>query len=77
MIIDTSALLAILYREEDAEWLVTAMVTAPVRRMSAANFLETAINVDTHGDPLSRATGEPLLFKGNDFSNTDLVTVTR
>lgn len=129
MIIDTSALLAVLYQEEDAEWFVTAIVTAPARQMSAANFLEAAINVDTYGDPeasrqfdrfmrqaaieivpitqehaqiarqayldfgkgrhkaalnfgdcfayaLARATGEPLLFKGNDFANTDLVTVT-
>lgn len=130
MIIDTSALLAILYQEEDAEQFVTALVTAPARRMSAANFLEAAINVDAHGDPeasrqldtfirhaaieivpvtlehaqiarqayldfgngrhkaalnfgdcfayaLARATGEPLLFKGNDFANTDLANVTR
>lgn len=130
MIIDTSALLAILYQEEDAEWFVTALVTASARRMSAANFLEAAINVDAHGDPeasrqldhfvrqaaieivpvtlehaqiarqayldfgkgrhkaalnfgdcfayaLARATGEPLLFKGSDFPNTDIVPVTR
>lgn len=130
MIVDTSALLAVLYQEEDAEWFVTVLVTAPTRRMSAANFLEAAINVDAHGDPeasrqldhflrqaaieivpvtlehaqiarqayldfgkgrhkaalnfgdcfayaLARATGEPLLFKGNDFANTDVVTVTR
>ena len=105
-------------------------MTAPVRRLSAANFLEAAINIDAHGDAgasrqldtflrhaeieiasitleqaqiarqacqdfgkgrhkaglnfgdcfayaLARATGEPLLFKGNDFSNTDIVPVTR
>lgn len=50
MIVDTSALLAVLYQEEDAEWFVSAIVTAPVRRMSAANFLEAAINIDAHGD---------------------------
>ena len=125
MIIDTSALLAILYQEEDAEWFVKAVVTTPICRMSAANFLEAAINIDTHGDSeasrqldnfvrkagieiaiitpeqaqiarqayqdfgkgrhkaglnfgdcfayaLARITGEPLLFKGNDFVNTDL-----
>lgn len=130
MIIDTSALLAILYQEEDAEWFANAIALAAVRRMSAANFLEAAINIDTHGDPeasrqldtfirhaeieiaavtheqaqiarqayqdfgkgrhkaalnfgdcfayaLARASGEPLLFKGNDFSNTDIVAVTR
>jgi ribonuclease VapC len=130
VIIDISALLAILYQEEDAEWFVTAMVTASIRRMSAASFLEAAINIDTHGDPeasrqldhfirqaaieiaavtpehaqiarqayldfgkgrhkaaltfgdcfayaLAKATGEPLLFKGNNFSNTDIVPVRR
>ncbi len=40
MIVDTSALLAILFQEEDAEWFVDALVAAPARRMSAANFLE-------------------------------------
>jgi len=51
MIVDTSALLAILYKEDDAEWFVRAIVTAPICRMSAANFLEAAINIDVHGDP--------------------------
>jgi ribonuclease VapC len=129
MIVDTSALLAILYQEEDAEWFVQAIVSAPICRMSAANFLEAAINIDTNGDPeasrqldnfirkasieiaaitseqaqiarqayqdfgkgrhkaglnfgdcfayaLARATGEPLLFKGNDFVDTDLLLYT-
>ncbi len=50
MIIDTSALLAILYREEDAERFVRAIATEMVCRMSAANFLEAAINIDSRGD---------------------------
>ncbi len=126
MIINTSALLAILYQEEDAESFAKAIVIAPTRRMSAANFLEAAINIDVHGDPeasrqldnfirqagieiaaitidqaqiarqayqdfgkgrhkaglnfgdcfayaLARETGEPLLFKGDDFAFTDIV----
>ena len=130
IIVQHLALLAILYQEEDAAWFVSAIVAAPVRRLSAANFLEAAINIDAHGDAeasrqldnfirhaeieiasitleqtqiarqayqdfgkgrhkaalnfgdcfayaLARATGEPLLFKGNDFSNTDIVPVTR
>jgi ribonuclease VapC len=125
MIVDTSALLAVLYQEDDAEQFVRALATAPTRRMSAANFLEAAINIDTYGDSeasrqldnfirqagleivaitlehaqiarqayqdfgkgrhkaglnfgdcfayaLARATGEPLLFKGNDFAQTDI-----
>jgi ribonuclease VapC len=50
MIIDTSALLAILYQEEDAVYFAEAIAVAPVCRMSAANFLEAAINIDVHGD---------------------------
>jgi ribonuclease VapC len=125
MIIDTSALLAILYQEEDAIYFAEAIAAAPVGQMSAANFLEAAINIDVHGDAeasrqldtfirragieirsvtleqaqiarqayldfgkgrhpaglnfgdcfayaLVRETGEPLLFKGNDFGKTDI-----
>ena len=125
MIIDTSALLAILYLEDDAEYYAEAIVSATVCRMSAANFLEAAINIDARGDAeasrqldtfirqanieiapitleqaqiarqayrdfgkgrhkaglnfgdcfsyaLARSTGEPLLFKGNDFVYTDI-----
>jgi len=38
MIIDTSALLAILYQEEEAEQFVRAIATEMVCRMSATNF---------------------------------------
>jgi ribonuclease VapC len=125
MIIDTSALLAILFQEEDAEQFVRAIATETVCRMSAANFLEAAINIDSRGGAeasrqldsfirrtgieiaevtvtqaqiarqayqdfgkgrhkaglnfgdcfayaLARDTGEPLLFKGNDFIYTDI-----
>ena len=126
MIIDTSALLAILYQEEDAIYFAEAIAVAPVAQMSAVNFLEAAINIDVHGDAeasrqldafirragieirsvtfeqaqiarqayldfgkgrhpaglnfgdcfayaLVRETGEPLLFKGNDFGKTDIL----
>lgn len=126
MIIDTSALLAILYKEEDAESFGRAIANEPICRMSAANFLEAAINIDSRGGAeasrqldffirqagieiteitfvqaqiarqayqdfgkgrhkaglnfgdcfayaLARDTGEPLLFKGNDFIYTDIV----
>jgi ribonuclease VapC len=126
MIIDTSALLAILYQEEDAAYFAGAIAAAPVGRMSVANFLEAAINIDVSGDAeasrqldtfirragieinavtfeqaqiarqayldfgkgrhpaglnfgdcfayaLARETGEPLLFKGDDFAKTDIL----
>ena len=126
MIIDSSAVLAILFAEEDAPVFAQAIEAAEARRMSAANWLETAIRVDQGGDAvasnafddffdqagvsveavtatqaqlarrayraygkatghpaklnfgdcfayaLAKETGEPLLFKGDDFSRTDV-----
>ena len=50
MIIDSSALLAVLFQEEDARYFAEAIASAFTCRMSAANFLEVAINIDVHGD---------------------------
>ena len=49
MIIDTSALLAILNREPDAERYETAILTAARCRMSVANVLEASIVVESRG----------------------------
>ena len=46
MIIDTSAVLAILFAEVDAPRFADAIARAPVRLISAANFLEAGIVVD-------------------------------
>jgi ribonuclease VapC len=125
MIIDTSAIVAILFDEDDAEIYAKAISEADSCRISAATFVETAIVVEAqtrnnggrqldafirragitiepvteeqahiarqaftdfgkgrhpaglnYGDcfsyALSKATGEPLLFKGKDFAKTDL-----
>ena len=125
MIIDTSAVLAILLREPDASRFADAITHAWPRRMSVANLLEAVIVVEGRGGPaagheldvlleragvefvpvtsahasaarqawrrfgkgnhpaalnygdcfayaLSKSTGEPLLFKGNDFALTDI-----
>ena len=126
MIIDTSALLAVLRNEPEALSCAEAIEGAATRRISAANFLEAAIVIDASRDPiasrrlddllkvadiaiepvtedqarigreayrdfgkgsghpaqlnfgdcfayaLAKATGEPLLFKGDDFSHTDI-----
>lgn len=125
MIVDTSALVAILFCEEDSEKYARAIAEAESRRMSAASFVETAIVIDAQtrtegssqfdtfirragitiepvtqeqaylarqayldfgrgrhpaglnfGDcfayALAKATGEPLLFKGEDFAKTDV-----
>ncbi len=129
MIVDTSALIAILRAEPDAESFALAIAAAAAPRMSVANYLETAIVIDSSGDPvasrqvdtlvakaglalepvtadqarvaraayrdfgrgsghpaklnfgdcfayaLATCTDEPLLFKGDDFTHTDVVVV--
>jgi ribonuclease VapC len=124
MIVDSSAVLAILFNEGDAETYARAISEAETRRISAANFVEVAIVIEAQtregsrqfdaffrradivieavteeqahvarqaytdfgkgrhpaelnfGDcfayALAKVTGEPLLFKGQDFSKTDI-----
>ena len=126
MIIDTSAIMAILLVEPEAERFALAIRRAASPRMSAGNHIElivTAIRRDDPVDPaivydtlgrlriaiaavdaeqvaiaqqayltygrgrhparlnfgdcfayaLAKTTGEPLLFKGDDFAHTDVV----
>ena len=125
MIVDSSALLAVLFREPGFEAFDTAIVDAPSCGISAAGFLEVSIVVESRGgdrasrqydsflrqarisiEPiteeqahiarqaystygkgrhpaalnfgdcfsyaLAKSTGEPLLFKGDDFRKTDI-----
>jgi len=126
VIIDTSALVAILRAEEDAREMAHAIERAESRRISAASYLEAAVVIDGSRDPvasrrfdelvsaadlivepvtheqariardayrdfgkgsghkaglnfgdcfayaLAKATGESLLFKGDDFGHTDI-----
>lgn len=53
MIIDTSALIAILRAEDDAAAMAYAIEGAAVRRISAANYLETAVVIDSSRDPIA------------------------
>lgn len=126
MIVDTSALIAILAREQGFELFDDAISRATSCRLSAAGFVETSIVVELRGgagarrflesllrssaisiEPvtveqallareafsdygkgrhpaglnfgdcfsyaLAKATGEPLLFKGEDFRQTDVI----
>lgn len=128
MIVDTSALLAILYAEDDAERYAEALAGSELRLISAANYLEAGIVVDRQfgaaagrqfdalmtranieveavtrsqadiarqaylefgkgnhpaglnfGDcfayALAKASGLPLLYKGDDFAKTDVAKV--
>jgi ribonuclease VapC len=125
MVIDTSALVAMLTDEPEAARFETAVAADPVRLMSTASYLEAAIVIETRfGEPggreldlwlhragvdlvavgvdqveaarvayrrfgkgrhraglnfgdcfayaLARASGQPLLFKGDDFTHTDI-----
>jgi ribonuclease VapC len=129
MITDTSAIVAILFAEPEAEHFARVIIEADHCRLSAASFVELAIVVErqlgTNGSrqldvflkigrieiepvsaeqahiarqayldfgkgrhpaalnfidcfayALAKAMREPLLFKGNDFSKTDIVTAT-
>jgi ribonuclease VapC len=50
MIIDASALVAIIRSERDAQRFATALETASTSRMSAANYFEAAIVIDGSRD---------------------------
>jgi ribonuclease VapC len=128
MVLDTSALLVILLNEPESPEFRLAVEADPVRLVSAASLLETAMVIETRfgesggreldllvhkadvhvvsvdleqveiarhafrrfgkgrhpaglnfGDcfsyALSRSSGEPLLFKGDDFAKTDVEIV--
>lgn len=49
MIVDSSAVVAILNQEPDAEYYEMAIVSAPTCRMSVANVLEASIVVEGRG----------------------------
>ena len=51
MIVDSSALVAILTNEEDGDRLSQVLDAAKVVRLSAATYLETSIVIDAHRDP--------------------------
>ena len=128
MIVDTSALIAILRDERDAMAYARAIANAAIRRISAATYVETAAVIDASRDPiasrrlddlfrearfaiepvteaqariareayrdfgrgsghparlnfgdcfayaLAKAMNEPLLFKGDDFTRTDITS---
>ena len=51
MIVDSSALIAMLTNEEDGEALSRVLDGPDAVRMSAASYLETSIVIDAHRDP--------------------------
>lgn len=63
MIIDTSAVLAILFDENDAARFADAMAGAERRAMSAANFLEAGVVVDNQLGPAAGRQLDALLAR--------------
>lgn len=61
MIIDSSALIAILRQEPDAAVHADAIAASAERRISAANFVETAIVIDGSRDPVASRRLDDLL----------------
>ena len=53
MIIDTSALIAILRNEPEAETCVKAIVSAATRRVSAVSYVEAGIVIDASKSPVA------------------------
>lgn len=52
MIVDTSAVIAILKEEDDAAVYAHAIATAEARRLSAVSYLECGIVLDSQRDPI-------------------------
>jgi ribonuclease VapC len=61
MIVDTSALIAILRDEQDAMSYAQAIATARVTRISAVNYVETAAVIDAGRDPIASRRFDDLL----------------
>ena len=53
MIIDTSAIIAILRNEAEAPAYARAIPDTPIRRVSAVNFVESAVVIDASRDPIA------------------------
>ena len=53
MIVDTSAIVAILRDEPEAMSCARAIADATVRRVSAVNFVESAVVIDASRDPIA------------------------
>ncbi|NJD29279.1 MAG: type II toxin-antitoxin system VapC family toxin [Chloroflexi bacterium] len=63
MIVDSSAILAILRRDPDASRLLQPLLWTQARRMSAATYVEVSIVIDRSADPVVRAGLEELMAR--------------
>lgn len=65
MIVDTSAIIAILNLEDDAAVYAHTIADANVRRLSAASYLECGIVLDTQRDPVVSRSLDELLAEAD------------
>ena len=61
MIVDSSAILAILLDEPERDSFIQLIVAADVARMSTASYLEIALRIDRSGSPLAARSLDQLL----------------
>jgi ribonuclease VapC len=62
MIVDSSAMIAVIKREPDWEKIAKTMDATPTLEISAASYLETAIVVDNLRDPVQSARLDDLIL---------------
>jgi ribonuclease VapC len=65
VIIDTSALVALLRAEPEADRYAQAIAAARMRSMSAANYLEAAIVIDASRDPVASRRFDELIRRAD------------
>jgi ribonuclease VapC len=65
VIVDSSALIAILRDEGDADDFVAALAQSARSRMSAANYLEAAVVTDANRDPVLSGRFDDLVRESN------------
>ena len=63
MIVDSSAIIAILESEPEADAMQTALDRDPSRTISAVNYVETAIIIDGRRDPVLSRGFDNFLFE--------------
>ena len=63
MILDSSAVIAILRQEPEAASFAKAIESAPAVRMSAVNYVESAVVIDAQRDPVASRRFDDLIQK--------------
>ena len=71
MIVDSSALLAILFAEPDRERYAVALDAAPSVRLSAVNFVEAAVRVDMGHSPIASDAFDDLIREARVYRDGD------